>query len=89
MIPGLRGPTVGRVASVPCTYVFEHLLELGNHALLDDEMRVIEVLDDVLVALGVDGKDDGLDRGVTLDQHSCGLVGQPWDASTTPYERGR
>ena len=58
------------------TYIFELFLELGYHALLDDEMRLVQVLDDVLVTLSIDGDDDGLDRGVALDQDAWWLPRQ-------------
>lgn len=54
-------------------YIFELLLELIKFLSVDQACLVIDVFRDVEAAiLFVDFADDGFDRGVTLDQGSCG-----------------
>lgn len=46
-------------------------LQVRDHVLLDDEVRLVEVLDDVIVVLAVDVDDDGLDGRLALDEDTC------------------
>lgn len=52
------------------TNLVKLFLEGGDHVLLDNDVLVVEVLDDVVVVVGVDVDDDGLDGGVALDEDS-------------------
>jgi hypothetical protein len=53
------------------THVLELLLQDLNHVLLDDQMRLIEILDDDVVVDAVKVDDDGLDGRLALDEHTC------------------
>lgn len=65
------------------SYVLELLLELGQHHLLNDEMGLIKVLDNVLVAVAVDVDDDRLDGRVALDENACYVVNK-WTEVANP-----
>jgi hypothetical protein len=56
--------------------VLEHLLQLLQHGFLDHDMLLVQVVNNVLVAvLVVDVDDDRLDRRVTLDEDTWGNLG--------------
>jgi len=50
------------------THIFQLGLQQLDHVLFDDEARLVEVFDDVIVALLVDVDDDGLDGRLALDE---------------------
>jgi hypothetical protein len=50
------------------THIFDMHLQVRDHVLLDDEVRLVEVLDDVIVFFAVDVDDDGLDGRLALDE---------------------
>lgn len=52
------------------TNLIELSLEQTNHILLYNDVLVVEILNDVVMVVGVDINDDGLDGGVALDEDS-------------------
>lgn len=56
--------------------ILEHLLELLQHRFLDHDVLLVQVVDDVLVAvLVVYIHDNGLDRRVTFDEDTLSRRG--------------
>ena len=54
-------------------YVFEQQFQLLVLVFLDKHMLVVDVFNDKVVSmLVVDPDDDGLDGGITLDEHAFG-----------------
>ena len=72
-----------------CTHIFELLLEQGNHVLLDNDALLVEVLDNKVVILAVNVDNDGLDRGVALDEHACRgeWTGEPMKGESADWSR--
>jgi hypothetical protein len=53
------------------SYCVEPRFQLSMLRLLDEDMLVVDILDDVYVAvLGVDLHDDGFDGGVTIHEYA-------------------
>jgi hypothetical protein len=59
------------------SYCVESRFQLSMLRLLDEDMLVVDILDDVYVAvLGVDLHDDGFDGGVTIHEYAffCNIL---------------
>jgi hypothetical protein len=57
-------------AHVVVSYILESGFQLRHHCVLDDQMRLIQVLYDVFVIFTINVHDDGLDGWVSFDQRS-------------------
>lgn len=62
-------------------YLFESLLQLLDHVLFDKNMSLVQVLDDELMVLGIDGDNERLDGRIALDQHACDAAQHTCDTS--------
>jgi hypothetical protein len=61
------------------SYCVESRFQLGMLRLLDEDMLVVDILDDVYVAvLGVDLHDDGFDGGVTIHEYAFFAIYCQW-----------
>lgn len=60
-----------RCAGLAFPYLLQLVLELGDLVRLHEDAALVEVLDDVVVVLLVNGDDDGLDGGVAFDKNTC------------------
>lgn len=51
-------------------YIFQLLLQQGNHILLHNNTLLVEILDNEIMVLAIDIDDNGFNGGVALDQYA-------------------